>query len=195
MNNLWDQRYARQEFVYGKLPNEFFRDQLLNLRAGKILLPAEGEGRNAVFAAKQGWKVAAFDSSTEAKKKALTLAAGQNVDIDFRASSFEEFSFEENYFDAIGLVYAHTTNRSENHRKVIRFLKPGGTIILEGFGKEQIQNNSGGPRSIDMLFSVQELEDDFKELTSIDIWEEDIVLSEGNQHSGKASVIRMVGIK
>lgn len=195
MNNPWDQRYAQQDFVYGKLPNEFFKNQLLNLRAGKILLPAEGEGRNAVFAAKQGWQVTAFDSSTAAKKKALTLASELNVDIDYRINSFESFDFEYNTFDVIGLIYAHNTNRKENHKKILQFLKPGGTIILEGFRKEQILNNSGGPKDIDMLFSVHELKDDFKELSSMNIWEEDIVLSEGNQHSGKASVIRLVGVK
>ncbi len=67
---MWNKRYARTDFVYDTVPNEFFKQQLLKLTPGKILLPAEGEGRNAVFAAKKGWKVDAFDSSIEALKKA-----------------------------------------------------------------------------------------------------------------------------
>ena len=74
--NMWDKRYNSPEYVYGKEPNEFFAAELKKLKPGLILLPAEGEGRNAVFAAEQGWKVHAFDSSQVAEDKALSLAAG-----------------------------------------------------------------------------------------------------------------------
>lgn len=192
--NTWDERYAQSEYVYGKQPNEFFKEQLQTLSAGKILLPAEGEGRNAVFAAQQGWDVTAFDSSIEGQKKAMVLANEKGVPLNYKISSFENFDTEETY-DAIGLVYAHTSNRVDNHARIIKFLKNGGTLILEGFSKEQLNNNSGGPKNIDMLFSVDELKSDFENFSRLNIWTEEIDLSEGSHHSGKASVIRMVGVK
>lgn len=67
--NFWDERYKEKEYVYGISPNEFLKKELLKLKVGSILLPCEGEGRNAVFAAKNGWNVFAFDSSFEGKKK------------------------------------------------------------------------------------------------------------------------------
>lgn len=70
----WNERYSTDEFAYGEEPNAYFKEQLDKLNAGAILFPAEGEGRNAVFAATRGWRVAAFDISTEGKKKALRLA-------------------------------------------------------------------------------------------------------------------------
>ncbi|HEY5589672.1 MAG TPA: class I SAM-dependent methyltransferase [Paludibacter sp.] len=195
MTEIWNQRYAQKEYVYGIKPNEFYKEQLLKLQPGKILFPAEGEGRNAVFAALNGWDVVAFDSSLEAKNKAEKLAAKNNVTMNYLISSIEEFEYEENSFDTIVLVYVHTENRDENHRKLIRFLKPGGTLILEGFSKNQLSNNSGGPRNLSMLFSAEELNNDFQSLKDLNISELDIELEEGLLHIGKASVIRIVGTK
>lgn len=63
MKDFWNERYSHEKLAYGAEPNEFFRNQLQHLRPGKLLVPAEGEGRNAVYAAQQGWQVTAFDFS------------------------------------------------------------------------------------------------------------------------------------
>ncbi len=195
MSNMWDERYAQDGFVYGKEPNEFFKRELLNYRPGKILLPAEGEGRNAVYAAKLGWEVYAFDSSSEAIKKAKRLASENMVKISYELSSFEGSDYPNDFFDLIGLFYAHTFSRIENHKKLINFFKQKGTIILEGFSRKQIRNNSGGPKKIEMLFSKEELQSDFAELSELKIWEEELHLNEGEYHHGKSSVIRLIGQK
>ena len=77
----WNERYKKEEFAYGQQPNNYLKEQLGKLSAGTILFPAEGEGRNAVFAAKLGWTVSAFDISVEGKKKASRLAEANNVTI------------------------------------------------------------------------------------------------------------------
>lgn len=195
LNNKWNERYAQPEYVYGKEPNEFFKQELAKYKPGKILLPAEGEGRNAVYAAKSGWEVYAFDSSSEAIKKAQQLASENNVEINYTLSSFEEADYPNDYFDLIGLFYAHTLSRADNHKKVLRFLKPNGAILLEGFSKEQINYTSGGPRKIEMLFSEEELQSDFADLTELKTEKIEIHLNEGKQHNGKASVIRLTGLK
>ena len=195
MIEMWNQRYAQEIFVYGTEPNEFFKTQLSGLPKGKILLPAEGEGRNAVFASEMGWEVVAFDSSSAAKEKAEKLMKQKNVQFEYLIESFEAFEYHENSFDVIVLIYAHTFNRKDNHQKILSFLKPGGILILEGFSKKQIQFNSGGPRNIDMLFSADELKSDFSEFTQMDIDELEIELQEGPLHIGEAAVIRAIGKK
>ena len=66
------------------LPNQFFKKAIKNYNlTGSILLPADGEGRNGVYAAQQGLKVTAFDTSTEGRKKALLLAEKREVDLDY----------------------------------------------------------------------------------------------------------------
>jgi len=195
MKNMWNERYAQKEYVYGKEPNEFFKLELLKYKPGKILLPAEGEGRNAVYAAKLGWEVFAFDSSSEAIKKTEKLASEKKVKINYQLSSFEEVDYPNDFFDLIALFYVHTFSRAENHKKLIGFLKSKGTLILEGFSKKQIKNNTGGPRKIEMLFSEEELQSDFAELTELKIKKEELHLNEGKHHQGKASVIRLIGQK
>ena len=197
MNSFWNERYAVKEYVYGTEPNQFYKEELEKLTPGKILFPAEGEGRNAVFAATLGWDVTAFDTSIEGKKKAEKLATFKGVSIHYLIDDYENIQLPPETFDCIILIYAHiqTAKRKEYHKKLTSFLKPGGTLILESFSKKQINNNTGGPRNRDMLFSSEELKNDFDNLSHLTIEEKDILLNEGRFHKGKASVIRLKGIK
>ena len=197
VSDMWDERYANKDFVYGMAPNELFKEQLLKLETGKLLLPAEGEGRNAVFAACQLWKVSAFDQSTQGRIKALDLAKQNNVQISYEIAGFEDFASEEESFDCIALIYAHVSEKSRKHyhRLILKYLKPGGVLILEGFSKKQLGKASGGPRKVEMLFSKENIFDDFSALNTIKVEDLDIELNEGEYHQGTASVIRYVGKK
>ncbi len=195
MQNKWNERYAGEKYFYGKEPNDFFREQVSKLTPGKILLPAEGEGRNAVFAAKKGWAVTAFDSSSMAKIKAEKLAQENNVKINYITVSFDDVTFPIDFFDCIALTYVHSANRRSNHKKLLTFLKPKGVIILEAFSKEQLKYNSGGPKDINRLFSEDELRTDFASLSNIKIISLEKDISEGSHHLGKASILRLIGIK
>jgi SAM-dependent methyltransferase len=197
MNNFWDQRYSTEEYAYGEKPNQFIQEELAKLNPGRILFPAEGEGRNAVFAADQGWQVWAFDPSTEGRKKALQLAGKHNVEIDYRIATYENMDYPKNFFDCIVLVFAHMAPHQRNrvHQKLAGLLKPGGHLILEGFSKEQLNYPSGGPRNYDMLFSEEELQHDFSGLSKLSITKTETYLEEGLFHQGPASVIRVFGVR
>lgn len=202
MKEFWNARYSEKEFAYGKEPNVFFKEQLNRISPGKLLLPAEGEGRNAVYAAKNGWQVTAFDSSEAGKEKAVQLAAEYGVDINYIVQGFDSIDFPFEYFDAIALIYAHFPKefRREWHQKVQRWLKPGGTLILEAFSKDHLKFNSvnekaGGPKDIELLFSTSLLGEDFGEIAPELLEEVEVELQEGNYHVGKSSVVRMVGQK
>lgn len=193
--NFWNERYHTDAYVYGTEPNEFFKEKIQKLKPGKILFPGEGEGRNAVFAAQLGWKVTAFDSSSEGKAKAERLAKSKNVSIDYHLAAYHEANFQAESFDALVLIYTHipAQMRREYHQKFARFLKSGGHLILEGFSKDQIRNSTGGPKDIDMLWSQEELEDDFAALSTLKIELLETELQEGEFHRGKAAVIRALG--
>jgi SAM-dependent methyltransferase len=197
MKEFWDERYSSNEYVYGKLPNSFFKNEITKLPAGMILLPAEGEGRNAIYAAELGWQVTAFDYSNNAKKKAEQLAIERNLKINYFISTLENFKIAKNSFDLIALIYVHMESavRKQFHSKIINFLKPGGILLIEAFNKDQLKNGSGGPQNIDMLYSHEELKFDFSSLTQINIVELEEKLSEGKLHKGKSSLIRIIGKK
>jgi SAM-dependent methyltransferase len=197
MKEFWNQRYASPAYTYGTEPNAFFKHKLDQLRPGKLLLPAEGEGRNAVYAASRGWEVTACDYSEQGKNIAELMAASRHVKIAYHVAELGGMAFIPAYFDCVGLVFAHFTPdlRPLYHQKILHALKPGGAIILEGFSEKQLGKSSGGPKSLDMLFSEKELLSDFGELSMLEISEEAIVLAEGAFHQGPASVIRLFGQK
>ncbi|MEO9503057.1 class I SAM-dependent methyltransferase [Nonlabens ulvanivorans] len=194
--DFWNERYAEKEYVYGTQPNVFFKEQLDQLVAGNVLLPAEGEGRNAVYAALQGWDVVAFDISTSGKEKAMQLSAAQKVVVDYQVTSVLDFKTDIK-FDTIGLCYTHfpVEIRKDAFQHLLKFLKPNGTVIFEAFAKAQLGKPSGGPKNFGMLFSIEEIKDEFPELEFELLEEKTIELSEGNYHKGKAEVIRFIGIK
>ncbi|MDO6432983.1 class I SAM-dependent methyltransferase [Flavitalea sp. BT771] len=202
MDQKWDERYKDQEFAYGKTPNLFFKEWLEKFQPGSILMPADGEGRNGVFAARLGWKVTSFDQSAEGRSKALALAKEQGITLDYIVGDLEQLPFEKESFDAIGLVYAHfdAEKKPVFHRKLDGYLRPGGIIIFEAFSKShlhyvQLDPKVGGPRDIDMLYATAEIMTDFPNYDTLVLEEAEIQLNEGKYHNGKGSVIRFVGRK
>jgi hypothetical protein len=119
--NFWNERYSEKEYVYGEEPNVFFAEQVKNIKPGKIILPCEGEGRNAVYAASLGWEVNAFDSSEAGKIKALQLAAVKGVSINYTVYDANTITYAENSVDIVAFIYAHfpATIRKQIHQKAI----------------------------------------------------------------------------
>lgn len=194
MQEMWDKRYADDAYIYGTEPNSFFAEQLAGLPAERLLLPAEGEGRNAVHAARKGWRVDAYDFSTKARDKAMGLAERHGVFIGYAIASHGDVSLPERGYDAIGLIFAHVhqSSRALLHRAMVDALAPGGRLILEAFSKEQVNRGTGGPTSVDMLYAEDELRADFSALTIDRLEAVEVELNEGTQHCGLASVLRLV---
>jgi SAM-dependent methyltransferase len=196
--NFWDERYSAKEYVYGTEPNQFFKEQLAKVfPAGKLILPGEGEGRNAVYAASLGWQVEAFDQSPVAMQKAKKLAEKNGVNFNYSIVDLLEFKPKKNFYDCAAVIFVHLipVHRNEFHKNIIDSLKTGGRIILELFSKNQFGKSSGGPQDPEMLYSLEEIKNDFKEIRTILIEEKNVFLYEGDKHSGEASVIRFVGEK
>jgi|SRR5579859_3947503 len=198
----WNERYRSEEFAYGERPNNYLKEQLEKLPVGAILFPAEGEGRNAVFAATRGWKVSAFDISVEGRKKASRLAETRKVTIVYEVGELQALPYHREQFDVIALIYAHFPPdiKSLYHKTLDNYLRKNGLIIFEAFSKNHIDYVSkdpkvGGPRDFPSLFSIDELTADFANYEVVELEEKEIELSEGPFHNGKGSVIRFVGLK
>lgn len=202
MKKFWDERYSQEEYVYGEEPNVYFKSRLSQFDPGEILFAAEGEGRNAVYAAKEAWKVTAFDQSEAGKAKAEKLARKNEVEIDYRVGALPELGYEEGEVDAVALIYAHfpLEVRSRYHQLLISYLRRDGLVIFEGFSKKhkeyQKQNpRVGGPKDESLLYSMEEIRRDFGSLTFLELYEAEVNLEEGEFHRGSGSVIRFVAKK
>ncbi len=202
MKKFWDERYAEEAYVYGEKPNAFFKEQLDALNPGKILLPADGEGRNGVYAAEEGWEVSAFDISHTGKEKADQLAEKKGVQINYKVGSLEDQYYEAESFDVIALIFAHFPPhlKQDYHQQFVDLLKPGGILIFEAFSKDHLAYSAknpkvGGPKNRDILYDTDELENYFSTLEKHTLIQTEVELSEGAYHQGTGSAVRFVGVK
>ncbi len=193
---MWNARYGKSEYAHGKQPNVFFAEELSKLQPSSILLPAEGEGRNAVHALRHGWQVVAFDLSEKGREKAIALAKENNVQLSYEVCDALKFK-SKNKVQAIG--YCHFHPLEEQCQKIYDHLNSqlslGGAVIFEGFSKNNIGMGSGGPQIESMCFTVDKVKMLFQGYSQIQVWEEKVVLSEGPLHEGEAMVIRARGVK
>ncbi|AII54345.1 class I SAM-dependent methyltransferase [Hymenobacter sp. APR13] len=195
---FWDARYESEQYAYGTEPNAYFRQQLNRLPPGRLLLLAEGEGRNAVYAARQGWQVTAMDFSHEARAKAQRLAVAQGVHLDYQVTDLMALSWQQpGAYDAIGLIYAHLPPmaRWAVHAAAAASLAPGGHLMLEAFSPRQLGLSSGGPKAAELLYELADLASDFAALRVLYNQEAAVVLHEGAFHAGPARVVRLLATR
>lgn len=197
-NDFWNQQYAGQEYRYGKEPETFFEKFIGRLTPGRLLLPGEGEGRHAVYAAKSGWQVDAIDFSPKAREKALAYAAEEEVEINYQLGDIMKMKVDYDAYDAIAVMFVHLPpeQRSQFHQRLVSFLKPdGGNLYLMAFSKKQLNYTSGGPKDEAMLYTKEELMKDFSQLDLDMVVEEEIEMNAGHGHEGKGMVITLSGVR
>jgi len=203
MKNMWNERYAHESYAYGIDPNDFFKKMVDNgTLTGEILKPTEGEGRNAVYASKNGLDVTAFDLSEEGKKKALKLAKIEQVEIKYEVGEFFKLPLIKHTFDSAALIYAHFPPQilSSYYKKIGQMIRLGGHVVIEGFslGNLELREKNteiGGPDNPEMLFTVASIKKDFPNFSIVQLEEVEVELQEGQYHNGIGKVIRFVGQK
>ncbi|QDE29904.1 class I SAM-dependent methyltransferase [Shewanella polaris] len=198
---MWDQRYNEDEFVYGTEPNDFLKSEYFRIpKGGRVLCLAEGEGRNAVFLAKQGYIVTAVDQSAVGLKKAESLAAKCGVEISTVVADLSHYDVGLNVWDGIVSISAHVPPllRKSLHRQAVSALKNNGVFILEAFTERHIHMAGvGGPPASnkELFMSLEELETELKGLEFVIGNEVERHISEGKYHQGDSAVVQIVGYK
>lgn len=193
----WNERYSEPGFAYGTEPNEFLLSVVDRIPRGKILSLAEGEGRNAVYLASLGYEVTGVDGSEVGLRKAMELAKKRGVAITTIQADLDEFVIGLEQWDGIIACYCHlpSATRISLHHAAVRGLKPGGVFVLEAFSKKQLAYDTGGPKSLDMLMSLDELKLELVGLEFMHAVEMEREVREGSRHTGLASVVQVIGIK
>ena len=195
---MWDERYSESGFAFGTEPNDFLVASVGLLQPGsEILCLAEGEGRNGVYLASLGHRVTAVDSSSVGLEKALQLAERRGVSMDIVEADLEDFAIQPSSFQAIISIFCHLPPaiRIHLHQKVCEGLSPGGVFILEGYAKKQINNDTGGPRKIELLMDLEELKHELQPLILNHAIETDRDIREGAYHDGIGAVVQIIGTK
>jgi SAM-dependent methyltransferase len=193
----WDERYSEPGFAYGTEPNEFLASVAGKIPQGKILSLAEGEGRNAVYLATRGHEVTGVDGSAVGLRKAMDLAQQRGVAITTVHADLSTFAIAPAQWDGIIACYCHVPQpiRIRLHRAVVRGLKPGGVFVLEAFSKAQLAYDTGGPKALDMLMSLAELQQELAGMEFIHAVEMERDVREGRNHTGLAAVVQILAVK
>jgi len=193
----WDFRYSEAGFAYGTAPNDFLVAVAGKIPPGKILSLAEGEGRNAVYLASLGYEVTGVDGSEVGLSKARALASERGVAISLLHADLAEFEIKPQAWDGILACYCHlpAAIRAPLYQAAVHGLKSGGAFVLEAFSKGQLANDTGGPKSLDMLMSLAELKAELVGLEFVHAVEIERDVLEGSGHTGRAAVVQILGVK
>ncbi|HUH57431.1 MAG TPA: class I SAM-dependent methyltransferase [Pseudomonadales bacterium] len=192
---MWDKEYDTEEYVYGKLPNDFLRSNYPLIPKGKVLLLAEGEGRNAVFLAKLGYCVTAVDISSVGLKKAEQLAKENHVSIETICADLKDFDLGENKWDGIVSIFCHLPLelRQDLYKRIERAIKPSGVLLLEGYRPEQLNYKTGGPPVASMMIAKETLLEELPNFAFSHLEALEREVNEGVKHHGLSAVIQAVG--
>lgn len=197
MSEFWNEVYSQNPDAYGQKPNQFFASCLQTLQPGTLLLPGEGTGRNALFAARLGWEVIAFDASEVAVQLAQHRAEQENLSVSFYHNTYELFPLGYLSVNALAFIFTHQDNsvRRAMHHRFIECLTPGGALIAEYYHQDQLPLGTGGPKDLNMLYRLDDLQGDFPDVEWTICDHSTVEMSEGSLHQGLSSVIRLFGRK
>jgi hypothetical protein len=140
--------------------------------------------------ANNGLNVWAIDYSQVGLKK----AKDPNLTVKYVCLDLLDWIWPVNYFDAIVVIFVHLPSQHRRivHKSMMGSLKTNGHIVMQAFHKNQLQYNSGGPKSVEMLYTADLLRDEFIQGVFIDLEEREITLDEGPFHQGEAPVINLI---
>ncbi|MHB1175749.1 MAG: SAM-dependent methyltransferase [Sulfuriferula sp.] len=199
MPTLWDERYAGEAYIFGTAPNAFLKSQAARLQSGQSALAvADGEGRNGVWLAQQGLQVWSVDSSSVAQAKAKKLAAERGVTLQFEVADLLAWDWGDARFDIIAAIFIQFTDpagRALQFEGIRRALKPGGMLLLQGYTPRQLEYKTGGPPSVENLYTESMLREWFGGWDIQHLREHDEVINEGSHHAGMSALIDLVAYK
>jgi SAM-dependent methyltransferase len=194
---MWDQRYSAQGYAYGTEPNDFLVEAAEQLAAGHVLCLGEGEGRNAAWLAQRGMTVTAVDASAVGLAKAQALADEHGVSITTIKADLQDFDFGDGQWDAIVSIFCHLPPalRKQVHQQCVTGLRTGGIMLLEAYTPRQLELNTGGPPSVDMMMDSASLRQELPGLEFIQLQELEREIHEGEFHNGRGAVVQAVAMK
>lgn len=197
--SFWDDRYSRDEYVFGEAPNAFLAAQSHLLpESGKALAIADGEGRNGVWLAEQGLDVLSLDASPVGLEKAKKLAAKRRVRLSTKLLDISDYDWPAERFDVVAGIFfqfAGPELRDTIFAGMIETLKPGGLLILQGYGPRQLEYKTGGPGILENLYTEALLAEKFAALEILHLGDRDGEVAEGSAHVGKSHLVDLVGRK
>lgn len=193
----WDERYSETDFAYGTKANGFLVESVDYISKGDVLCLCEGEGRNAVYLAEQGFNVTAVDASAVGIAKAQRLAEERGVTIHTVVSDLADYTIPKKAFDAVVSIFCHVPKdlREKVHQQVVQGLKDQGVLILEAYFPKQLEFGTGGPPVAELMMDLASLEIELEGLEILHAAEIVREVVEGKYHTGQGAVVQVIARK
>lgn len=192
----WNRRFVGDDYIFGREPNDYLRSQVALLQpAGNVLCVADGEGRNSVWLARQGFVVDAFDIAEQGVAKARKLAAEAGVMVDLSVADCDRWPWPEGKYDAVAAIFVQFADPALRERlfaNIQRSLKPGGALVLQGYTRKQLEYKTGGPPLADHLYTEAMLREAFAAMEIVELREYEAQVAEGTGHLGHSALIGLV---
>ncbi|MEM7736796.1 MAG: class I SAM-dependent methyltransferase [Deinococcota bacterium] len=194
---FWNQRYSTEGYAFGTQPNDFLAASLAHIPMGNVLCVADGEGRNGVYLAEQGYQVTSVDLSEVGLAKAQELAESRGVGINTVTADLADYDLGDAQWDGIVSIFCHLPPdiRKIHHQRIVRGLKPSGALLLEAYTPAQLGRGTGGPPNPDLLISLNMLEDELAGLEFVHALETERDIHEGRYHNGNSAVVQLIAVK
>jgi SAM-dependent methyltransferase len=182
----WNRILTAPQPRFNTTPNTFLVSMTATLKPGRSLDVGMGQGRNTIFLAQQGWDSVGFDPADRAVAAAQAEAARRGVKITTSVARAEEYDWGSNRWDLIVLSYV---GAREYTSQVVRALRPGGMVVIEGFHRDATKTQSIGGG---VVFDTNELPRLFPTLRVVRYEE---VNAKGDFGQGDTRVVRLAAVK
>lgn len=196
---FWNQRFDREDYLFGTAPNRFLVSQAARFAKGqKVLSVADGEGRNSVWLAEQGLAVDAVEISPVAVEKAERLAARRGVAPRFHVASVLDWDFGNERYDAVAAIFiqfASPPERALLFQRIAAAIRSGGLLVMQGYTPKQLEYKTGGPPHVENMYTAELLAQSFGQFEFLHLVEHEDTLDEGSGHSGRSALIDLVARK
>ncbi len=195
----WNRRFSAPGYLFGTEPNAWLHAHADVWHAGqRVLCVADGEGRNSVFLAQRGLTVDAFDIAEVGVRKARDFARITGVKVNFAVSDIATLQWPESLYDGVAAIFIQFADpqlRSRIFEGMVRCLKPGGSLVLQGYTPKQLDYGTGGPPVASHMYTPQLLREAFQAMEILELQEYEAELAEGSAHKGYSALVGMVARK
>ena len=194
--DTWNRRFEDEAYIFGTEPNAWLREQAGVWHAGqRVLSVADGEGRNSVWLASQGVQVDAFDVASVGVAKARRLAQANDVSVNYSVSDCDSYTWPLAAYDGVAAIFVQFADPAMRERLFVnikRCLKPGGTLVLQGYTPRQLEFKTGGPPQVSHLYTETLLREAFADFEVLTLHDYEADLTEGDRHTGRSALIGLV---
>ncbi len=198
LGEFWNARYAAEGYAYGTEPNDFLVGVAGRFLAGaRVLCLADGEGRNGVWLACQGFEVSSVDIAAQGMEKAAQLARQHGVALETRVADLAVHELGSSAWDAIVSIFVHLPPkvRRDLHGRCVTALRPGGYMVFEAYGPGQLGRGTGGPPEAALLPALEDIEAELAGCRILHRFSGVREVHEGRHHNGPGEVVQVLAQK